>query len=236
VRLPQSRQRHRHQHRHGTPAEGQDDDRGDEPPQAEAAPRSAVIRHPRRSVETSTAPGQPQGITAARQSQKIGGLRVAAQDLHRQDDRKFHQTPAPTQANPAIDRVHPQRKPGRANQVDDVAVLEQDRRAERIRERTERRADPGRPPRTHQDQHGGERQCRMSHHVHPRPPRVRQDGENQLSGIKHRRGRVPQERYPSVLLRFPEWPPPLVPLLLNALMKRVIIMAGIAKTELAIAE
>ena len=53
---------------------------------------SAIARHTSRSVSTSTAPGQAGRVTAARQPQKIGGLKVTAQHLHRQDDRKLNQT------------------------------------------------------------------------------------------------------------------------------------------------
>ena len=66
-------------------------------------------------------PGQAGGIPDGGEAQQIGRLRVAAQHLHRQDDRQLEQTPAPPQPEPAIDRAQPQRQPGRADQEDDVA-------------------------------------------------------------------------------------------------------------------
>ncbi len=75
-------------------------------------------------------------------------------------------------------------------------------------------------------------QRRMTHDVNPRSPSIRQEGEDQLTRIENRRGRVTQERHPRVLLGFPEWPPPLVPLRLNAFVERIVIVARVAISEL----
>ena len=95
-------------------------------------------------------------------------------------------------------------------------------------------ADPARAPGSHQDEHAQERQRRMGQDINPGPPGIRQDGEDHLTRIEDRRGRVPQQRHPGVLLGLPERPPPLVPRRLNALVQPVVIFADIAIGELLI--
>ena len=60
--------------------------------------------------------------------------------------------------------------------------------------------------------------------------------EDQFTGIENGRGRVAQDRHARVFLGFPEGPTSCVPLLLNSLMKRVVVVAGISIAELAIGE
>ena len=74
----------------------------------------------------------------------------------------------------------------------------------------------------------------MGQDINPCRPGVRQDGEDHLTRIEDRRGRVPQQRHPGVLLGLPERPPPLVPRRLNAFIQPVIIFADIAIGELLI--
>ena len=85
-------------------------------------------------------PGQARRITDARHAQQVSGLGLTTEDLHRQDDRQLREAPPPAQTDPTIDRMHPQREPGRADQVNDVGILKQDRAAEeRIREHSSKR-------------------------------------------------------------------------------------------------
>ena len=74
----------------------------------------------------------------------------------------------------------------------------------------------------------------MGQDINPGPPGIRQDGEDQLTRIEDRRGRVPQQRHPRVLLGLPERPPPLVPRRLNASVQPVVVFADIAIGELLI--
>ena len=76
----------------------------------------------------------------------------------------------------------------------------------------------------------------MGHDIDPCTPRIGHDRENEFAGIKHRSGRVSQQRHPRVLLTLPQRPAPAVPLLLHPLIERVIILGGISVAELAIVE
>ncbi len=136
--------------------------------------------------------------------------------------------------HPAINRAYPQRQPGRAHQENHVAVLKQNRLAKGVAERTEPRPRPADAPVAQEQEHRNKRQRGMHHNVDPRTPRIRQYREHELPGIKDCGSRVPHKRHSGVFLLLPKRPPASIPLFLHALVKRVVVMTGVPKSELPV--
>ena len=92
-------------------------------------------------------------MTGGGNAQDVRRLRIAAQYHQRQNHGQLDQAPPPPQAKPAVGRAETQRCPGGTDQVDDVAVLKQDRRAEAISQPRKRRGRGAGPPRPEQHPH-----------------------------------------------------------------------------------
>ena len=76
----------------------------------------------------------------------------------------------------------------------------------------------------------------MGHDVKTRTPGIGENGVDHLGRVEDRRRRISQQRHPGVFLQFPQGHAPRVPLLLDALIKRVVVMGGVAEPELLVPE
>jgi hypothetical protein len=181
-------------------------------------------------------PGQTDGISPGAEPGEVRHLGIAPQCLHRQDHRQLDQRRPPSEPEPAVHRPDPEGQPRRADEKDDIAVLEQDRPAERVTQRTQGRARHARPPGSQQDQHPREGQRRVRDDVEPRPPVVAEQGVEDLAGIEYGGRGAAQQRHPAVLLGLPERPATGLPLGLDPPVERIVEVRGVAVGELLAAE
>ena len=124
------------------------------------------------------------------------------------------------------------RRPRRAHEIDHVAVLEQDGRAERIAQCAQARPHPTDAQRPRQGEHPDEGHDRVRNDVEPVGPGERHEGINDLPRVEDRRHRVSQEGDPAILPRVPERPAPSLPLLLHPEIEWIVKVDRVAKGEL----
>ncbi len=171
-------------------------------------------------------------IRPAAEALEVGELGIAAEDLHRQDHRQPRDRPATPAAQPCVERQESPGRPRRTDQIDQGAILEQDRAAEGIADAGDgrtRRADAERPG---EGDHPRERQERMRDHINAGREGIGQGPVDQLARVEDGRRGVAQQGHPAVLLGLPERPPAGVPLVLDLLVERIAVVRHVAEGEL----
>ena len=126
--------------------------------------------------------------------------------------------------------------PCRADQVDDVAVLEQDRCAEGIGHRGEAGGRGRLAPGAGQGEHSGPGDDDVSDGVEARGPGIGEDRVEDLSRIEDSAHGHSEQRHAGILPGVPEGPAAGGPFLLDAEVEGVIEMSGVAVGELLAAE
>ncbi len=175
---------------------------------------------------------QPGRVGRRGHAEPVSRLDVPAQDDHRQDDRQPGHVPTAPSPEPAVGEQEPQRQPRRADEINRVARLEQDRPAKPVAQPAERGGRRAQAQPSEQAEHRPDGDQHVADQIGPRRPGIRHRREDQLARIQDRRRGVAQQGHPAVGRGVPGRHEPGRPLGLHPLMERIIVARRVPKAEL----